>query len=244
MLPTLTLGPVAVPTFPLLLLIAFWAGLSLAVYRAKQVGLEGDHVYNAGLYGLLAGLIGARVWFVLAHWENYAGDLSQIFSLSRNALSFPEGLVIAGLAILIYLQRHGVAVGLFLDALAPGLALALIIGHIGDFLGGESIGTLTNQPWGVEIAGQNRHPIQLYEAWASLLILVTLWLSRRWRPWAGFQCWLAIALYCLGRLLLEVFRANPAIIGAGYLAIQVAALAILVVTLAVMAYNFTKIRGT
>lgn len=238
MLPTLNIGPAAIPTFPLLLLVAFWAGLWFSAKRASYLGLDGDYVYNAGLYGLLAGIVGARLWFVLSHWENYAGDLGQAFSLSRSALSLPEGITIAGLMVLVYLQRQGVALGNFGDAVAPGLALAVSLGHIGAFLGGEGLGTPTNLPWAVELAGAARHPTQLYQAAATLLIMFLLYFSRRWRPWPGFQLWLFVGLYSLSRLALELLQAQPDLIGSGYLAVQVIALAALIISQAVMAYQF------
>lgn len=240
MLPTLLLGSVAIPTYPFFLLIALWAGMWLAALQARRLGLDGDHVYNAGLYGLLAGVIGARLWFVLSHWNNYAGDLTQALSLSRNALSPLEGVIIAGLVVLIYVQRQNVPLAVFLDALAPGLVAALVIAHIGAFLGGEALGAPSAVPWAVEVAGMLRHPIQLYEAALSLVIGVVLYVGRGWRPWPGFYFWLVVALYSLGRLLLEIFQAQPALLGAGILTVQVAALVVLVVTLSVMAYNFTR----
>lgn len=239
MLPTILIGSIALPTYPLLLLVALWAGMWLAAYRAQYLSLDGDHVYNAGLYGLLAGIIGARVWFVLSHWENYAPNLTQALSLSRSALSVGEGLIIAGLVVLIYLQRNKVPLGDFFDAAAPGLALALIIGSIGALLGGEALGLPADLPWAVEIGGTARHPIQVYEAGAALLILVILFVGRRWRPWPGFQFWLFVALHSFSRLLLEIFRARPYLINDGYLAVQILALAALVVALSVMAYNFS-----
>ena len=51
MQPTILIGSIALPTYPLLLLAGLWAGMALAAYRAKELGLEGDHIYNAGLYG-------------------------------------------------------------------------------------------------------------------------------------------------------------------------------------------------
>lgn len=239
MYPTLLIGPVALPTYPLFLLAGLWVGMWLSARRAGHLEIEGDHIYNAGLYGLLAGIIGARVWFVLSHWENYAGNLAQAFSLSRSALSTGEGLVIAGLAILIYLQRNTVPLGRFFDAVAPGLAVALAIGHTGAFLGGQAPGLSSNVPWAVEIAGATRHPVQLYFAVAALAGFAVLYAYRHFRPWSGFQFWLLVALYAAARLVLEIFQARPAIIGNGYLAGQILALAAIVVALAVMAYNFT-----
>ena len=244
MVPTLLIGPAAIPTYPFFLLLAFWAGLWLAAKQAVRFGLDGDHIYNAGLYGLLAGIIGARLWFVLSHWENYAADLTQALSLSRSALSTGEGLIIAGLVVLIYLQRHEVPLGAFLDAAAYGLALAIIIGNIGAFLGGEALGAVSKLPWAIELVGTARHPIQLYEAVAGLVILVVLFVTR-YRPWPGFLFWLFIVLYGISRLLLEIFRSRPDIIGDGFLTVQIFALFAVVTALAVMAYKFnTTLVGT
>lgn len=244
MIPTLSIGPFALPTYPLFLLIAFWVGVWLAASRAEKTGLDGDHIYNGALYGLLAGLVAARLWFVLSHWENYAGNIIQALSLSRSALSAGEGMVIAGLVVFIYLQRNNVPLGAFFDAVAFGLVLALAVGHLGAFLGGEAVGRPASVPWAVETVGALRHPVQLYLSFASLMVLGLLFLGRERRPWPGFHFWLFVALYGVSRLFLEIFRAQPDIIGDGYPAVQVASLMAVVVALAVMAYNFTRVPTT
>jgi phosphatidylglycerol:prolipoprotein diacylglycerol transferase len=238
MVPTLLIGPIALPTYPFFLLIAYWIGLWFSAYRAKQLALESDHIYNAGLIGLLAGIIGARLWFVLSHWQNYVPDLTQAFSLTRSALSAGEGLVIACLVVLIYLQRNKVPINTFLDAVAPGLALAIAIANVGAFLGGEWLGAPSSVPWAVEIVETARHPIQIYEAVASLLILGILLWGARYRPWAGFHFWLFVALYGISRLALEIFRARPSLIGDGFLVGQLFSLGAVVLALVVMAYRF------
>ena len=240
MMPTLLIGPIALPTYPIFLLIAYWTGLWFSAQLAKRLGLDSDHIYNAGLFGLLAGIIGARLWFVVSHWGNYAADVSQAFSLSRSALSAGEGLIVAALVVIIYLQRNKVPIGTFLDALAPGLALAIAIANVGAFLGGEWLGAPSTVPWAIEIVETMRHPVQIYEAVASLVILVILLLVTRYRPWSGFHFWLFVALYGMSRLVLEIFRARPSFIGDGFLAVQLFALAAVVVALVVMAYHYKK----
>jgi len=239
MLPTLSLGSISLPTYPFFFLLAFWGGLWLAALQAKRWGLDGDHIYNAGLYAFLGGIIGARLWFVLLHWQNYVSNPAQALSLSRSALSLGAGLAVGALIVWVYLQRNKLTIGAYLDALAPGLALALVIGHIGAFLGGEALGATATVPWAVEIAGTARHPVQLYEAAVSLIILGGLYFNP-FRPWPGFQFWLLVAFYGLARLVLEIFRARPLLIGNGYLLVQVVALAAVIVALSIMAYNFSR----
>ncbi|MDM8519852.1 prolipoprotein diacylglyceryl transferase [Anaerolineales bacterium HSG6] len=238
MLPILNIGPLALPTYPFLLLVAFWSGTWLAAQQAKRFNFDGDYLYNAAIYGLIAGLIGARLWFVLEHWENYAPNISQAFSLSRNAMSVYEGVVFALLAVLIYTQYYKIPLGIFCDAAAPGMVLALIITQIGGFLGDLTLGQPTTMPWGIPIASVTRHPVQLYQTAGCGIILLILFLIRHQCPWSGFQFWLFVALYSLNRLILEIFVANPETIGDGFLAMQVFSWAMLIVALAVMAYNF------
>ncbi len=240
MAPIILIGPVALPSYPLLLLVALWAGMWLAARRAQQLGVDGDHVYNAGLYGFLAGLVGARLYYVLSHWDSYAADLTQIFSLSRSALSVGEGFLLAGVVVLIYLLRRQVPLGTFFDAAAPGLALAVVIANIGAFLGGVALGAVADLPWAVEIAGVARHPVQLYHTISGLIILAILFFTRAYRPWPGFQFWLFVILYGVVSLIFEIFRARPYLIGDNFLGVQVMSLAAIVVALAVMAYNFTR----
>lgn len=239
MLPLLSLGPLVLPTYPLLLLVAFWAGLKLAARQAGKWGLESDHIYNAGLYGFLGGLVGARLWFVISYWDIYLPDLTQAFSLSRSALSPGGGIVIGTLIILIYLRRYEAPLGVFLEAIAPGLALAIAIGQAGAFLGGEGLGAPSSAPWAIVLAGVLRHPVQLYEAAVALLILGIL-LGISYRPWPGFRFWLLLSLYGAGRLILEIFRAQPPMMAEGYLINQVVSLTTIVISLTIMGYFFSK----
>lgn len=240
MLPIITIGSLALPTYPISLLIAFWVGSWLAARQASRLHLHEDDIYNAGICGVVAGLLGARLWYVLTHWESYAPDLTQALALSPTALATGEGLVFAGLAVLGYLQLKRIPMGRFADAVAPGLALLMLIVHVGLFLGGQSLGKPTTVPWAIDLINQTRHPAHLYEAVAVLFILLALLGLRTIRPWPGFHFWLLIFLYGGSRLLLELFHDQPPLIGLGFLMMQVLGLAAMVVALAVMAYNFRK----
>ena len=102
------------------------------------------------------------------------------------------------------------------------------------------ISSPSNVPWAVEMVSTPRHPLPLYEAASSLIILGILMISRQRKPWSGFHFCLFVLLYSSAHLFLEIFRAHPAVIGNGYLAGQVVALGAIVVSLAVMAYNFSN----
>ncbi|NIV31674.1 MAG: prolipoprotein diacylglyceryl transferase, partial [Anaerolineae bacterium] len=81
----------------------------------------------------------------------------------------------------VYWSRRRLPVGTTLDAIAPGVTLALALERLGAFLDGSSFGGPTTLPWGVYLWDDIRHPVQLYEALALFVILAVLWQRRERR---------------------------------------------------------------
>jgi phosphatidylglycerol:prolipoprotein diacylglycerol transferase len=237
MAPYLSILGFSIQSYPLFLLVAVMAGLWLAARQARRLGLDPDHVYNLGFYTLLATLIGARLAFVIQNWSAYRDAPLSALSPTTTAFAWPEGLVVGAVVALIYWLRHRLPVGLTLDAIAPGLALALAIERLGAFLGGVSFGEPTGLPWGVFMWGEVRHPVQIYEMLALLAILaVLLWQGDRRSfgklrtvPFDGYIFVLFLALYAGSRLFLEAFRADAALISGGLRVAQVIALGVLLI---------------
>jgi phosphatidylglycerol:prolipoprotein diacylglycerol transferase len=227
MSPYLSIFGFSLQAYPLLLLLAVWAGLWLGARQARRLGLDGDHIYNMGFYALLAALLGARLAYVLGHWSAYRGALLSALSPTTTAFSWPEGVVIGGLVTIIYWLRYRLPVGITLDAIAPGLTLALSLERLGAFLDGRNFGEPTTLPWGVTMWGEVRHPLQLYEMAALLVILGILWWRQGRRPFDGHSFALFVALYAGSRLFLEAFRADAPLMSGGLRAVQVGALGVM-----------------
>lgn len=235
MLTHLSIGPATIPSYPFLALIGLWAGMWLAAREASKRGIDGDHVYNLELYGMLGGIIGGRLWYVLTHWNAYTDAPLQALALTANAISIPEGIIVALAVALIYSKRHSLPLRILADAIAPGAALTLIIGGTGAFLGSQTLGTTTSMPWGIEQFGQIRHPAHLYQAGAVVVILVAILMVGQKAKWPGFIALLFSLLYAGSRLLLDPFFAQPTLIGNGWRMVQVSALISMVLILAIMA---------
>ena len=224
MAPTLSIFGLTVQAYPLLLLAAVWAGLWLAARQARRLGLEADHVYNLVFYAMLATLLGARLAYVLGNWSAYRDGLLAALSPTPTALRWPEGLALGGLVALIYWLRYRLPAGLTLDALTPGLALGMAVERLAAFLDGRHYGEPTTLPWGIAMWGEVRHPVQLYEMVALLVILgLLMWQSAR-RAYGGHTFALFVALYAGSRLFLEAFRADAALMSSGLRTMQVIAL--------------------
>jgi phosphatidylglycerol:prolipoprotein diacylglycerol transferase len=213
-----------VQTYPLALLLAIGAGLWLSERAAQKLGLDGDAVNSLGFYALLATALGARLAYVITHWDAYRDAPLSMLSPTPTALSWPGGVAIGCLVALIYWRRYQLPAGRTLDAMAPGLALATALERLGAFLSGKSLGKPTTLPWGVYLWDEVRHPVQLYEMVVLLLILGILLRLRERRPFAGHSFVLFVALYAGSRLFVEAFRAQTVLFAGGLRAIQVIAL--------------------
>ena len=231
MIPVLQIAGLTLQTMGLVGLLAGWLGIILTAREANRRGIKGETVWDAGFYALIAGLIGARLWYVAAHWSAYQADLRQVVALNLGTMAYGPGVIIGASAALAYLQRRAVLLSRLADALAPGLLLGLAVFRLGDHLTGRVLGTPTNVPWAVELWGMRRHPVALYEAGAMLLILALIWRLRRVRADDGFLFLLALFLGSAARLFLEAFRADSPQLAGGLRAIQVVALAIMLGTL-------------
>ena len=221
MLPILQIGPLALPTYPLALLIAFWTALEISSRSARRSGLDGDHLYNAGLYGALALIVAGRGAHVVAFWPAYRVQPGEIIGLNTQAFLWGPGAIIGACVAAWYIYRHKLPWAQVLDAAAAGALVGLIIAELGAFLAGNGIGAAAELPWAVELWGVRRHPVQLYAALgAALTLAATLWAARRGLR-GGTAAWIGLLGWGVTTWLVEPFRAESATILGGLRTAQV-----------------------
>jgi len=157
-------------------------GIALATFlccvRAPKHGLTADQVLNLVLISVPAGIIGARLYYVLFHLDWY-DDFFSVINLRSGGLAIHGGLI-AGLgtaALLCYFWK--IRPLSMLDLTAPSIALGQCIGRWGNYFNSEAHGGPTDLPWAITVDGQSVHPTFLYESiWCFLLFLFLLWLDR------------------------------------------------------------------
>lgn len=242
MLPVLQIGPLAIQTYPLALVLAGWVALAIGARAARRVGIDGDHIYNAGLYALVAGVVAGRLAHVIAYLPAYRAQPLEIIGFNTTAFLLWPG-VLAALAVTgWYIYRHHLPLVPFLDALAPGLLVGLAVAAVGALLTGRNPGAPADLPWSVTLWGVRRHPVQLYEALGLLAVgLFVLDLIRRGsRP--GVPALIALLGWGLVEWLVEAFRSpevSSAVLGGLRLA-QVAGLAAALAALVGLRYLTTR----
>ena len=107
MFPVIDLGPVALQAAGLLLILSVWLGLSLTGKFAAHLGTNGDAIENGLLFGFLAGILAARVGFLLTNPTILQDNPLSFISLTPSMLDANFG-ILAGLlvALIIFQRKH------------------------------------------------------------------------------------------------------------------------------------------
>lgn len=240
------LGPIHTYAIMILLgiLVAWYIGE--VRYTAKS-GPE-DTTADVALWGVLAGIIGARVYHVITTPEPYFGpngDWTKAFRIWEGGLGIWGGIAFGAVAVYIYLHKRGLRFAAFADAVLPGVLVAQAIGRLGNWFNQELFGRPTDLPWGLQIdpnkipagfaAGTTFHPTFLYEmVWCLAGAAFLIFLERKFRLRGGQVGIGYVLVYTAGRVWIESLRIDEAQIILG-LRLNVW-MSILVFTLAAVAF--------
>ena len=231
MYPILQIGPLAIQLPGLLLVGGMWLAILMVERDAPRHGISAAAVNNMIFYGLIAGIVGARLGYVIRYFDTYRANPLSVLALDPNTLSVSFGCLVAFIAALIYGQRKELPLWPTLDALTPGVALFMIAWGFGHLSSGDAFGAPTSMPWGIELWGANRHPSQVYEILGAGLILLIVVRTQQHRWVSGMHALLFIGLSAAMRLFLEAFRGDSVLLLAGIRQAQVVSLAVLLAAL-------------
>ena len=138
------------------LLVATVSGVALATYRAKKVGLSPDAIFGLAFHMFVAGIVGARLFFIIQKWNESIYDPNSLANTLKNCVNFVEGgLVVYGSLIgaligaIYFLRKHKLPLLPVADLIAPSLPLGLAIGRIGCLMNGCCFGGVCEQPWAI-----------------------------------------------------------------------------------------------
>ena len=225
MFPILNIGSLAIQTPGLIYLLGLWIGLNLAEKYSKNHNISADAIYSLVFTSLIVGIFGARLSYIARFPSAFAASPASMISLNPGLLDPAGGIAAAVLAALIYGSRNNIGFWLALDALTPLFAILLLASKIADLASGAGFGAPTNLPWGIDLWGTIRHPVQIYEAVTAAGILLALWPGRpalkNLSP--GNYFILFAGLTALARVIFEPFRGDSLTLPGGYRTIQVAA---------------------
>lgn len=244
--PFIEIGPLTLAWHGLMVALGLLAGGWLAGRYARERKLDVDEIFNLVVVIAVAGMVGARAFFLL---ENDAGALLDPRDWpGTNGFSFYGAIILGVPAVGAYLRWRGLGLS-YLDALAAGFPLGMAVGRIGDVINGEHYGPPSDLPWAV----QNTHPDAdvpsneiayhsggLYEVVLALVMLAVIWPLRHRFQRPGMLLWTVIGLYAAGRFAMFFVRSDSDDLALGLNGAQWTSLALLLV--AVVAIWLVNLR--
>lgn len=207
--------------------IAMLAGAAIAYYEAKRTGQSVDDYIDYTLFGIVGGVICARLYYVIFEWDSYKDNLLQIFNIRGGGLAIYGGVIGAVIAAIIFCKVKKIKFFKFADTAVLGLLLGQIIGRWGNFFNREAYGSYTNNIFAMQIpvgdatvVNDNNlvisngiefvqvHPTFLYESVLNLLLLALIIIFRDKKKFYGETLLRYFMGYGLIRFFIEGLRSD------------------------------------
>jgi phosphatidylglycerol---prolipoprotein diacylglyceryl transferase len=236
MLPGFDIGPITIHYYGIILMLGAVAGAWLADRQARQRNMDPEIIWDALIWVIIGGIIGARLWHIFTPPPSmqaqglttsyYLTHPLDILTVWKGGLGIPGAVIGGGIALYWFSRRRKISFTILADIAAPSLALGQAIGRWGNFVNQEVYGKPSNLPWAITIDPAFRlpqyvdiaryHPVFLYESLYSLFNMIfLLWMGRRYKdrllPGDIFLSYLIV--YPIGRFFLEFLRLDSAMVG-------------------------------
>ncbi|HDZ5340457.1 TPA: prolipoprotein diacylglyceryl transferase [Campylobacter fetus] len=205
--------------YGIMYVLALIVALMAAKYFAKKDKLNiSDSLLDNYFFWVEIGVIlGARIGYILIYDPNssyYLFKPWEIFNPFHNGefvgirgMSYHGAVVGFIIATLLFCKKKRQNIWMLLDLVAISVPLGYVFGRIGNFLNQELFGRVTDEPWGIMVAGQLRHPSQLYEAFLEgAIVFAILYFYRKFKKFDGELITMYAMLYTVARFISEFYR--------------------------------------
>src|SRR4051812_1581294 len=255
------IGPFAISPHGVGIAVGFLAGARLMLPEAQRKGIGENDVYPLLTRAAIGAIIGARLAYVIAHLTSDATQVGylhhplDIFKVWEGGISLLGGFLGAIALALPEMRKRRLSFWKLMDAAAPGMALGVIIGRIGDLIVGDHLGKQTSLFFGFKCPtdinstaspclpgpGAVVHQTAAYDfVLTCILLAVLLWLRSRKDRYPAFLITVFGAWYGCQRILEDFLREDKHILGTGLTGSQITA----IITVVVCLWHLIFVRKT
>ena len=219
---------ITIHSYAICILLGIVIALVITHLRLTARGAQPGVVLDVGMWAVVSGIAGARIFHVLTHPTDYFGagkNLWAVFFVWEGGIAIFGALIGGAIGAFIACRISGLRFWSFVDALAPGLLLAQAFGRFGNYFNHELFGLPTTAWWGLQIEASNPsfpiglpagtlfQPMFLFEfLWNTAGALVILYLSKKFTLQWGKTFAVYLIWYGVGRSYFESIRIDPSLI--------------------------------
>lgn len=209
---------------------------------AKKLGMNPDDFYDLGMYLVIFGILGARIYYVIFSWDYYKHNLSEILNIRQGGLAIYGGVIAGFITLIIYCKMKQKNVFQMGDVAFQGVLVGQIMGRWGNFTNREVFGGYSDGLFAMrlpESAVRNRditedirvhmaegtnyiqvHPTFLYESVYNLTLLILILVFQNRKKFDGEVILWYFGGYGIGRFVIEGIRTDRLLIGGTNIAIS------------------------
>lgn len=222
-----SIGSISLRWYSFFILVGIMLGLIIAAFEEKRKGFPKDFVIDLGFWLILAGIVGARAYYVLFNLDYYLKEPLQIFATWNGGLAIHGGIIGGLIALIIFCKKKNIEVIKACDLAVPSLIIAQAIGRWGNFFNSEAHGPLTTLAYlkdmnipdfvikGMYINGNYYIPTFYYESlWCILgfiILMVLRYVLKKHNK--GILTSVYLIWYGIGRVYIESLRTDSLMLG-------------------------------
>lgn len=253
----ITIGNFSIAFYGILIAIGIILGCVVVFQRVRKTNQSSDDYVDMIIFGILAGIVGARLYYVIFSWDLYKNNLADIFNLRNGGLAIYGTIIGAFISTLIVSKVKKISFLKVMDTCAPGFLIGQAIGRWGNFFNREAYGGFTESLFAMQIKQSEAsgvmnkeilsnivnidgtkyiqvHPTFLYESLWCILILVIILVFRRFQKYNGEITLWYLGGYALGRAWIEGLRTDQLLIPNTNLAVSQILSIVVVIAVAVL----------
>lgn len=241
----LMIGNFSIAFYGMVIALGMVLAFIFIMHEAKRVGYKQDDFMDLFIFGIIFGVIGARIYYVIFSWDNYKNDLLQIFNIRGGGLAIYGGIIGGTITVIVMCHIKKLNFWKCADVIVFGVLIGQVFGRWGNFFNREAFGKYTDSLFAMRIPvdAVNRaqditaemkanivtvngidciqvHPTFLYESLFNLcLFLFLLWYRKR-KKFDGEIFFMYMGFYGLGRCFIESLRTDQLLIPGTYLAVS------------------------
>lgn len=223
----ISIGNLNIYWYSIFILIAMSVASILIIRESKRNNIKEDTIIDFLFWGLIIGILGARIYYVIFNISYYFSNPLEIFAIWNGGLAIHGGILATLVFTIIYSKKKKLNILKLTDICVVGLIIGQTIGRWGNFFNGEAYGkvtTLTNLQNlhlpkfiinGMYIEGNYREPLFLYESISCLIGFIIILLIRKFykKLKLGQLTSIYLIWYGITRLIIEQFRTDSLMLG-------------------------------